>query len=84
MVLAMFKIECPNILQQNNYVQNKNRKLQSKKCSRDFKFKLKNKNELKSKFNVLNKFNSKLKPDNVTNKLVVTTHYSLKIIPFIM
>jgi hypothetical protein len=44
---------------------------------------LKNKNELESKFKVLNKFNSKLKPDNVTNKLVVTTHYSLNIIPFI-
>jgi hypothetical protein len=44
---------------------------------------LKNKNELKSKFKVLNRFNSKLKPDNVTNRLVVTTHYSLNIIPFI-
>jgi hypothetical protein len=48
------------------------------------KLKLKYENEFKTKFKVLNKFDSKLKADNVTNKLVVTTNYSLNIIPFIM
>jgi hypothetical protein len=39
----MFKRECRKILQQNNYVQKKEKKISSKIFSRDFKFKLKNK-----------------------------------------